>query len=218
MLARGRQKRKVWGARWGGGGHTPEAWLLISQPLSARIISGYSWEWTCLGDDSEHGRWFSFPLGVTGFLCWSWMMIENPAEWKVISGRAIFILLLSNHLQSLGATKTPCDSDKKRRLACSGKQEQLKTRLKVLIYLSKSVFTIFSNVSSHLRRGLVIPHCRDLLYSFRPKYSFSSQLMSSWFKTQSKTGEGRTQGVLFSGLGEKGPVTGYCLKIRKNCE
>jgi len=44
----------------------------------------------------------------------------------------------------------------------------------VTIYLSKSVLTIFSKVSSHLRRGLVTPHWRDLLYSFNPKYSLSS--------------------------------------------
>lgn len=47
-----------------------------------------------------------------------------------------------------------------------------------LPYLSKRVLTIFSKVSSHLRRGLVIPHCRDLLYSFKPKYSFSQPTSS----------------------------------------
>ena len=155
--------------------------------------------WTCLGDDSEHGRWLSFPLGVTGFLCWSWMMIENPAEWKVMSRQAIFILLLSVICIAWAPPKLPVTLTE-RRLACSDKQEQLKTRLKVLIYLSKSVFTIFSNVSSHLRRGLVIPHCRDLLYSFRPKYSFSSQLTSSWFKTQSKAQWGQgTRCLIFRG-------------------
>lgn len=49
----------------------------------------------------------------------------------------------------------------------------------VTIYLSKSVLTIFSKVSSHLKRGLVTPHCRDLLYSFKPKYSLSSPDASS---------------------------------------
>ena len=38
------KRRKVWGAWWGGGGQTPEEWLLISQSLSARIISGWSCE------------------------------------------------------------------------------------------------------------------------------------------------------------------------------
>lgn len=51
----------------------------------------------------------------------------------------------------------------------------------VIIYLSKSVLTIFSKVSSHLKRGLVTPHWRDLLYSFKPKYSFSSLAASSCF-------------------------------------
>lgn len=83
-------------------------------------------------------------------------------------------------------------------LAILDMQVQLKKRLKTFIYLSRRVFTIFSKVSSHLRSGLVIPHCRDLLYSFRPKYSFSSQLMSSWFKIQSKTQWGQgTMGLVF---------------------
>lgn len=41
--------------------------------------------------------------------------------------------------------------------------------------------TIFSKVSSHLKSGLVTPHWRDLLYSFKPKYSLSSLAVSSCF-------------------------------------
>lgn len=139
-----------------------------------------------LGDDSRHGKWFCVPLWVASFLCWSWRITENPSEKKVILGKAIFILPL-HVICTAWAPPNSLWHWYKRLLAILDMHVQLKKRLKVFIYLSKSVFTIFSKVSSHLRSGLVIPHCRDLLYSFKPKYSFSSQLMSSWCKIQSKT-------------------------------
>lgn len=100
------------------------------------------------------------------------MIIENPHEEKVILGKAIFIPLLHVNC-TLPVALTQKTFGYFRYVSTA------KEKVEDFIYLSKSVFTIFSKVSSHLRSGLVIPHCRDLLYSFKPKYSFSSQLMSS---------------------------------------
>ena len=50
------------------------------------------------------------------------MMIENPAEWKVMSGQAVFILLLSVICIAWAPPTFPVTLTE-RRLACSDKQE-----------------------------------------------------------------------------------------------
>ena len=125
---------------------------------------------------------------------------------------------LECHLHSLGSTKTPCDSDRK----TFGMFRQTRTAKDKAegpyLPLQERVHHFFKCIVTSQKGACDSPLQRfTVLVQAEVQLLLTAHVLLVQNTEQSPVRAGHKVSD-FQGRGGEGPVTGYCLKIRKNCE